>query len=394
MRVGPRRLLRSFHAVARPALRGMALVLSLALAPALPALAQQDPASLAREASERLQEATAALSEAQRARDRVAAMGEVIRAYETGLLAMREGLRRAALRERAIAAEFEARRDRLARLTAALQTIERAPRQVLLMHPSGALGSARAGMMLAEIMPALQAEADELSRALEEVALLRAIIEQGGEELARGLRGVQEARVALSEALAERTGQPAPLTDDPAALQRLIDGAETLDVFAEGLVALQGMGAEEGGFADLRGRLPLPVAGTLLRRWQEADAAGIRRPGWVLATPPLALVTAPVTGTLRYAGPLLDYGNVIILEPDASYLLVLAGMERLFGTEGELVTAGDPLGLMGGAAPGPGEFLFESMQGAGARRPETLYIETREVNGPVDPATWFGPDRG
>ncbi|MCC6007904.1 MAG: peptidoglycan DD-metalloendopeptidase family protein [Rhodobacteraceae bacterium] len=374
-------------------MRPSALLLVLALAVAGPAAAS-DPAALAREASERLQEATAALAEAGRARDRVAAMGEVIRAYEGGLVAMREGLRRAALRERAIAMEFESRRDRLARLTATLQTIERAPRPILLMHPSGALGSARAGMMLAELMPALQAEAGALARDLEEIALLRAIIERGSEELALGLRGVQEARVALSEALAERTEQPLPLTDDPAALQRLLEGAETLDVFAEGLVSLQGEAEGEGGFAAARGGLPWPVAGTLLRGWQEADAAGIRRPGWVVATPPLSLVTAPATGTLRYAGPLLDYGNVIILEPDANYLLVMAGIDRIFGTEGQLVTAGDPLGLMGGAAPGPGEFLIEGVQGAGARRQETLYIETREADGPVDPGRWFAPDGG
>ncbi len=56
----------------------------------------------------------------------------------------------------------------------------------------------------------------------------------------------------------------------------------------------------------LRGSLPLPVTATVLHRFNEADAAGIVRPGWVLATGPGALVTAPAAATVRFQGPLLD----------------------------------------------------------------------------------------
>jgi septal ring factor EnvC (AmiA/AmiB activator) len=59
------------------------------------------------------------------------------------------------------------------------------------------------------------------------------------------------------------------------------------------------------------------LLGTILRQFNEADAAGVARPGVVLATHPNALVTTPWPASVRYAGPLLDYGNVIILEPEA-----------------------------------------------------------------------------
>jgi septal ring factor EnvC (AmiA/AmiB activator) len=52
---------------------------------------------------------------------------------------------------------------------------------------------------------------------------------------------------------------------------------------------------------------------------------------------------------VRYAGPLLDYGNVIILEPEADYLLIMAGFATLFVQAGELLQGDAPLGLM----PGP-----------------------------------------
>jgi hypothetical protein len=54
-----------------------------------------------------LQIEAASLAEAEGARDRVEALTETVRAYEQGLLALREGVRQAALRERAILTVFE-----------------------------------------------------------------------------------------------------------------------------------------------------------------------------------------------------------------------------------------------------------------------------------------------
>jgi hypothetical protein len=44
---------------------------------------------------------------------------------------------------------------------------------------------------------------------------------------------------------------------------------------------------------------------------------------------------------------------------------------------------------MGGAAPDAQAILTETAQGATAPRNETLYLEVRDGQGPVDPALWF-----
>jgi len=142
-------------------------------------------------------------------------------------------------------------------------------------------------------------------------------------------------------------------------------------------------------FAAARGELPLPVLGRLLRAPGEADAAGIRRPGVILATRPGALVTAPWPGTIRYLGPLLDYGNVIVLEPGEGYLLVLAGLGTVYGAVGEVVGAGAALGLMGGATAGAAEFPLSRQDGTGAGGTESLYMEIRQGGEAVDPTAWF-----
>ncbi|NHB76511.1 murein hydrolase activator EnvC family protein [Rhodobacter calidifons] len=357
----------------------------LALLLAFPARAETVAEQAAR-ASADLQRAVAALESGVEARDRVAALSQTIRAYEAGLGALRGALREAALRERTLTRNFEAKRDRIGQLLGVLATMEANPGPLLLLHPDGALGTARSGMILADVTPALQAEALKLKAELAELADLRALQLSAGEVLQRGLAAAQTARTALSQAMSDRTDLPRRFTEDPEVLKGLLESADTLDAFAAGLSPDS---ESDRSFAAEKGRLPLPVLGSLLRRPGEADAAGVRRPGVTLATRSHALVTAPWPATIRFRGPLLDYGNVMILEPGDGYLLVLAGMETLYGEVGEVVAAEAPIGLMGGPATGTAEFVAQGPDGSGGRDTETLYMELRQGAAPVDPIPWF-----
>lgn len=373
-----------------------ALAAALAAALALPAAAQDTQTLLAaRRAAQALTHAAVALEEAEEAEDRVAALTQTVRAYEQGLAALREGLRQAAIREAALRAALEARRGEIERLTGALAMIERTREPGLLLHPGGPLHAARAGLLIAGMAPALQAEARALGAQLEEIALLRSLQEGSAATLAEGLAGAQAARVRLSQAIAERRPLPRRPAEDPEALAAILAGADTLESFAAGLMAVPLAGADPAPpFASARGTLPLPVEATVLRRFRSPDASGVARPGLVLAAEPQALVTAPAAATVRYAGPLLDYGNVIVLEPGAGYLLILAGLGQTFVAENEVVTAGDALGLMGGRAPEAAELPGAGEQRGGGDRSETLYMELREGGVPVDPEPWFALERG
>jgi septal ring factor EnvC (AmiA/AmiB activator) len=358
---------------------------------ASPARGESDVAATAVQAAEMLEQAAFSLLEAESARDRVEALTSTVRAYEEGLLALREGIRQAALREQTILAVFEAERDRLARLLGVLQGIEGAPVPLLLMHPEGPLGTARSGMILAEVAPAVAQEARDLRLQLQDLATLRVLQDDALGQLALALDRARAARTQLSQAIADRRALPENFIEDEAAMSALIASVDSLDGLAEVLSADPPEDAPElPDFGAARGTLPLPVLGSVLRSYGEADAAGVTRPGLVLATRPRALVTAPWPASVRYAGPLLDYGNVIILEPEAGYLLVLAGLGTLYVAPGMLVASGDAVGLMPGD-PGPEreELIVAATQGGGAGLTETLYIELRETGAPVDPATWF-----
>ncbi len=363
--------------------------IGLALLLALPAAAQQVTGAVAKaaaKASADLQASVAALQTADGAKDRVAALTQTIKAYESGQAALREALRQAQLRETTLTLQFEAKRDRISQLLGVLSSLDPGQGPLLLLHPGGPLGTARSGMLLAAVTPALQAEALALRRDLQELHDLRSLQQAAGDTLGQGLAAAQTARTDLSQAISDRTPLPRPITEDPQTLKTLLTSADTLDAFATGLSPLLDT---TQGFAEAKGKLPWPALGRLILKPGETDAKGVTRPGVSLATRPLALITAPWAATIRYRGPLLDYGNVMIVEPGGGYLLILAGLQTVYGDVGDVVASGAALGLMGGSAAAGTDILADATDASGANGSETLYLELRQGAEPIDPLSWF-----
>jgi septal ring factor EnvC (AmiA/AmiB activator) len=293
-----------------------------------------------------------------------------------------------------LTADLDAKRDRIARVLGAMVAMQDGPGPLLLLHPDGPEAAVRSGLVLSAMTPALQAEADVLRGKLAEIAQLRQLRQDAAATLKQGLVTAQEARTALSQAMQDRVGLPTRFLSDPEELKTLVASADTLDTFAAGVATMEtDIGPPMEDFAAARGTLAMPVFGRLLRKAGEADAAGIRRPGLVIAARPAALVTTPWPATIRYRGPLLDYGNVMILEPAKGYLLVLAGLGTVYGETGDVLARGAPLGLMPGATGADAAkdrmIAATDQEVGGTERPETLYMELRQDGAPVDPGPWF-----
>jgi septal ring factor EnvC (AmiA/AmiB activator) len=245
-------------------------------------------------------------------------------------------------------------------------------------------------MILSAVTPSLQAEVDDLAERLDDLRHLRELQQDANTTLQEGFQAAQEARSALSKAIQDRADLPQNFAKDPDRLAALLATADTLDSFAKGLaVAEPGNNGTVADFMAAKGHLRLPVRGLILRHAGETDAAGIRRPGIIVATLPGAIVTTPIAATIRYRGPLLDYGNVMILEPQSGYLLIFAGLGTVYGETGDILAKGAPIGLMASGLPPPESFSMEDQEGGGAERTETLYIELRQGKTPVNPEEWF-----
>ena len=173
-----------------------------------------------------------------------------------------------------------------------------------------------------------------------------------------------------------------------------VRGSDTLTAL---VAALAGPGTDAAG--GQAGGLVRPVPGRILLGFNEPDGGGVRRPGIVVGAPALSLVAAPAAGTVRYAGPFLDFGYVVVLETDAgeprgALVVVLAGLAQLNVVTGAAVGQGDLLGLLGGRNLTVEEYVMLPHAETGAGALETLYIEVRHGRGPVDPEPWFGDENG
>lgn len=188
-------------------------------------------------------------------------------------------------------------------------------------------------------------------------------------DLAARAEGLRELLVAL-EADAppvpgEKPGQRPVLAsmtaaDATAALRRAPPASRSL-------ADLQPLGA------STLGGLGRPAAGLVQRGYNDRLPGGGRSEGITIVTRSRAQVVAPVDGRIEYAGKFRSYGEMLILRTSDDYHVILSGMSRIYGTPGQIVSAGEPVGQMSGRSDPPPE----------------LYIELRKDGAPMNPARWM-----
>jgi septal ring factor EnvC (AmiA/AmiB activator) len=340
-----------------------------------------------------LEQAERALDQAQTPGAQAVALARAIGAHETALAALRDGLRAMAAEDRRQVDGLAAERARLSRLLGSLQSLTRAPSSAMLVWPGGPVQAARSAAMMAQITPALQAQVTDLATRLTTLRALRDQQEDARVEARSALAALQ----ALRGEVASSRGDGVDRGPLRARAREAARGARTLGDLAAALGG--GIGAPDDAaeeaqpFASRRGALPPPVSGILSGAFGGIDPWGRTGQGVTFTAPAFAQVFAPADGTLRYAGPLIDYGQVVILEPADGWLFVLAGLGATYGHEGDTVLAGEPLGDLGGPLPTNEEFLLEAPEPDRRPAQEFLYVELRQDGLAVDPAPWFQQTR-
>lgn len=228
---------------------------------------------------------------------------------------------RAEARLRALDAEARVQETKLAAEEAPLAQLLATAQRLALRPPALAL--------------AKPAAADEMVRTRALIASLAPEIKRRTLALRRQMVATETARARAEQALAEALG----VGESADAL------AQSPDETAR-LAALPG--PDFPAAAKIRAiAYRLPAAGKVVVGMGERSGEGMRARGLTLATPPGAIVAAPAMGQIAYAGPFRGYGDIVILDHGHGWTSVLAGLELVTATTGELVQAGAPIGHMG-----------------------------------------------
>ena len=342
-------------------------------------------------AIEALDLATANLTKAKKAKKRIKSLSQAIQSYEETLAILRISVRDLTLQQSQVQSVLDQNENEIMQLLGVLATVQKAPIAGQMLHPNGPLATARSGMIISDIVPILQENVDQLRDQVMDLQQLSETQHRANNSLQTGLMELQNAHSNLGRAIVNREELPKRFIADPEKMEILVKASKDLETFAASVqsIALNEPSVSLPSVRDRKGNLNLPVRGKILRKFNEADAAGIKRSGIILATDPKAIVISPTAATIRYLGPLLDYGNVAILEPQNGLLFVFAGMDTLYGEIGQVIPALSPIGLMPSQSNEVDKIFKTKANIYSGKLSETLYVEVRSGSETENPLDWF-----
>lgn len=346
----------------------------------------------AREAE--LARASAATAEAIAAlrADSIEAARRVMARQDT-LLEISEELTALETQEADLRLRLSAGRDRLARLLSGLARLGRTPPEALLVRPGAPLDVVRGATVLSAAIPALEAEAATVRRTLADLEETRIQLDERRLAADEARRAMNEEIARLNDAVAQRTealalteaqraeaaARSAALAGEAADIRDLIarleaeearrraeaeaeaEAEERRRAEAEAADEARRRAAETAPPASATfGGMPMPVAGSVVLRYGEADQFGEPARGLRISTIAGAPVVAPIGGTVRFAGPFRGYGRILILQHPGGYHSLIGGLDIIDAVVGQQIAAGEPVGTAAKAAESQtAEIYFE-----------------------------------
>lgn len=131
---------------------------------------------------------------------------------------------------------------------------------------------------------------------------------------------------------------------------------------------------QPSGFTDLKGKLPLPVEGKIVKGIKESGNSILSaHKGIYIDSEFGADVRSVYQGRVDYSGQLKGYGQVIVINHGSRFFTVSAYLSRRNKAEGDMVEKGEIIGQVGETG----------LAGAG------LYFEIRKGDSNLDPLKWL-----
>jgi septal ring factor EnvC (AmiA/AmiB activator) len=292
--------------------------------------------------------------------------------------------------EVALATELQSEQASLIKTLAALQMLRKDPPPAFATHPDDALRAVQGAIALASIVPALQDRAETLRARLSELTAVRRRIDLDRAELEQAGAKAAATRDKIGKLLNQRRdteqGLHGELAEESKAINKLVEQARNLRELSQKLARRQREAerAQKKGdtaFSQARGILPLPAKGRISRYFGSTDQTGQKSLGIAVTTRAGSQIKTPFDGTILYAGPFRNYGQIIIIGVDSRYQILLAGLGEAHSFAGQDVLAGEPIGFMSEKGDANGH--------------SPLYMEIRDHGKPIDPLPWIqAADRG
>jgi septal ring factor EnvC (AmiA/AmiB activator) len=330
-------------------------------------------------------------SEAQTLQERLIANAQRVQVLESAFRTTADEIAVLTEREAELSAQFDEDRAAVGHLLAVIQRLDADEPPALVIRSEDSLAAARGAMMLGAMLPPVYEQAAILGRQLRTLNETRTALETKNRQAREEALALNAARGELSSLLTQRRQQAeiaqtrlveiTSITEEAARqtsdLKSLLDRIALLRAQMGPDSGMTVVTANGGSGGLQRGSLIRPVVGTAV----SGDSAGPgRTPGtvgpqgmWFQANG-RAQAVAPTDSEVVFAGAYQNFGQVLILEILGGYHLLLAGFGRIDVQIGDLVLAGEPVGVL--------------PEGEAAQ----LYLELRRNSQTMDPAPWMSAE--
>jgi len=284
-------------------------------------------------------------------------------------------------------------------LLAALASASQHQPPAMIVSPNAVNQSVRTAILMSAVAPELSDRAEALADEIDALnALERNIIrEQARLEAAEATLALKRREIenlaAAKRAQYENVSADAAqlklradlLSEQAGTLRELLEALEEGAPDAPGrkpAAARQPSAAVQAvpDVSDLRplgqqqlGRMLRPVTGLVSEKFGARRDTGGRAEGLTIVTRQDAQVIAPVDGVIEHADVFRSYGHMLILRTSDNYRVIMAGLAATYGSPGQRVSAGEPVGRMSGRSNPPPE----------------LYLELRKNDSSENPANWL-----
>ncbi|WP_229423038.1 murein hydrolase activator EnvC family protein [Telluria aromaticivorans] len=220
-----------------------------------------------------------------------------------------------------------------------------------------------------------QAEAEQRRQVALAAARAKAEAEEKARALARAKAAADKAereRIARQNAKPGTKPKPEPEPEPPkVAEQPKPVEKPTAPPPAEVTLA---PAAPSGAFASLKGRLSVPVSGSIAARFGARRGEGPTWKGMFIKAPEGTEIRAVGPGRVVHADWMRGFGNLIIIDHGGEYLSIYGNNSALLKRPGDMVRAGEAVASAGNT---------------GGNEESGLYFELRHRGKAFDPASWI-----
>ena len=239
----------------------------------------------------------------------------------------------------------------------------------------------RANILARALAPAVSGQERGARQAVADARMLEGAIAEEQQLLADAQLAIDTERADIVTLLARRRSAQAQYANDARAAEQrvraLASEARNLRDLAARVTAsapaARSATPSGGGGGAIPAAWLAPAEGRITSAYGATAAGAPANQGVRLTTRASAQVVSPAAGEVAYAGSFRSYGQVLILNLDGGYAVVLTGLQTINARVGDRVRAGQPLGEMSATAtPAP-----------------ELYVEVRRNGQPVDPGRWL-----